>query len=164
MPAAISLAKNLGFILPTTKITNAIYTQSQKKLAPLTRTPDNTMTTTAAFYEHSRSIDQSLNNLDSIIGGHKKDVVISNRLLTYNFERVAIYGWHRLNGQPIQSLSTVHDKNYADYSHGIRLVSQVAYVNDIPYSILDLLSDSNCAAALSDESVLDSRILQKFQK
>lgn len=162
MPAAINIAQSIGFILPTPKITNSIYSQSQKKLAPLTRTPDNTMTTTLAFYEHSDDIDRLLSDLEQLAGGHKKDVVISNRLLTHNFSRVAIYGWHRLNGQPIQSLSTAHEKNYADYSHGIRLISQLAFVNDTAYSILDLLSDADCAGALSDEGALDQRVLRLF--
>lgn len=162
MPAAINIAQSMGFILPTPKITNSIYSQSKKKLAPLMRTPDHTMTTTLAFYEHSEDIDRSLTDLEQLAGGHKKDIVISNRLLNHNFSRVAIYGWHRLNGQPIQSLSTVHEKNYADYSHGIRLISQTAFVNDIAYSILDLLSDTDCASALSDEGALDQRVLRLF--
>ncbi len=36
--------------------------------------------------------------------------------------RVAIYGWHQLNGQAIQPLYTGHVDWYVDYSHGIRLV------------------------------------------
>ena len=43
--------------------------------------------------------------------------------------KIAIYGWHRLNGAPIQPLSTVHGACYADYSHGIRLVSETVLVD-----------------------------------
>ena len=36
--------------------------------------------------------------------------------------RVAIYGWHYLNGQPIQPTYAGHVDWYIDYSHGIRPV------------------------------------------
>ena len=38
--------------------------------------------------------------LGRVVSGHKKDVVITNRLLR-NPARAAIYGWHRLDGDPI---------------------------------------------------------------
>ncbi len=60
--------------------------------------------------------------------GHKKDVVITNRL-TREQGRIAIYGWHQPTGIPIQPLSTVHGAGYADYSHGIRLVSDVVLID-----------------------------------
>ncbi len=47
---------------------------------------------------------QPKNAAGKLIAGHKKDVVITNRLLTMP-KRVAIYGWHRPNGSPIQPLA-----------------------------------------------------------
>ncbi len=64
---------------------------------------------------------------------------------------MAIYGWHRGNGKPIQPLSTVHQQSYADYSHGIRLVSDTAFVNDRPVSLTQLLADPAYAPILSSE-------------
>ena len=66
--------------------------------------------------------------LGALVSGHKKDVVLTNRLITHPGQ-IAIYGWHRGIGEPIQPLSTVHGAGYADYSHGIRLVSQMAMID-----------------------------------
>jgi hypothetical protein len=82
--------------------------------------------------------------------GDKKDLVITNRLWQ-NLARVAIYGWHRSERSPIQPLATVHGARYADYSHGVRLVSTVIYVNGQPQPITDALTDPQIAPALSDE-------------
>src|SRR5207253_1071838 len=60
--------------------------------------------------------------LGALIAGIKKDVVITNRL-GEKPNHVAIYGWHKLDGDPIQPLTIVHISPYVDYSHGIRLVS-----------------------------------------
>jgi len=43
---------------------------------------------------------------------------------------VAIYGWHKLDGKPIQPLYTGHVDWYVDYSHGIRLVSRTIYIDN----------------------------------
>jgi hypothetical protein len=75
---------------------------------------------------------------------------MTNRLWA-NLGRVAIYGWHRPDGTPIQPLSTVHGARYADYSHGVRLISLVAYVDGQARSLLELLEDPQFAETLSDE-------------
>jgi hypothetical protein len=90
---------------------------------------------------------------DTLMAGHKKDLVMSTRLWSQP-DRVAIYGWHRGLDAPIQPLSTVHGARYADYSHGVRLVSTVVFVNDAPRSIFDVLADQNLAPLLSDEGPL----------
>jgi hypothetical protein len=88
--------------------------------------------------------------LGELVSGDKKDVVMTNRLAS-NVGRIAIYGWHRGPGQPIQPLSTVHGANYADYSHGIRMISEVALINGELRSVYDILRDSTVAKVLSDE-------------
>ena len=94
-----------------------------------------------------------------LVSGHKKDVVISPRL-TASAEKLAIYGWHQLTGAPIQPLSTVHGACYADYSHGIRLVSETALVDGERRSIYDLLDDPDLAGIVSDEGPI--RNLRSF--
>ena len=88
--------------------------------------------------------------LDALISGHKKDVVLTNRLARAG-AKIAIYGWHRLSGTPIQPLSTVHSASYADYSHGIRLVSDIVLIDGEPWSIYRVLEDPWLARILSDE-------------
>jgi hypothetical protein len=91
---------------------------------------------------------------DLLTAGHKKDLVITNRLWA-NLGRVAIYGWHRPDGTAIQPLSTVHGARYADYSHGARLVSLVAYVDGEARSLIELLENPKFAGALSDEGPIE---------
>jgi hypothetical protein len=102
--------------------------------------------------------------LGALISGDKKDVVMTNRL-AMNVGRIAIYGWHRGPGQPIQPLSTVHGANYADYSHGIRLISEWALINGKLRSIRDFLQDPMTTRVFSDEGPihLDWRLLAAGQ-
>jgi hypothetical protein len=115
------------------------------------------MTSTAYYLTHNKMIrDQRLAvgcPLGELISGHKKDVVLTNRMAVRQ-GKVAIYGWHRPSGVPIQPLSTVHGANYADYSHGVRLVSSTALLNGRPCSIWTILEDPALADVLSDEGVI----------
>ena len=60
-----------------------------------------------------------------LIACHKKKVVHIDK----NSSRVAIYGWHRRSGEPIQPYSTVHHDEDFDYSHVIRPVSPEVFKN-----------------------------------
>ena len=64
----------------------------------------------------------------AFIGGIKKDVVLSNSLLDAP-GKVAIYGWHQLDGKPIQPLYVGHVNTWVDYSHGIRLIKKLVQVD-----------------------------------
>jgi hypothetical protein len=158
LPAALNLSRSLNFVLPTVKMVDAIYAGADVKLSPSPKTPNNQMETTRYIHEHNQTINEQIGNRRGLIAGHKKDVVLSRRLLNRS-GRIAIYGWHRANGNPIQSLSTVHHANYADYSHGIRLISNTAFVNGEPHSLIELLQDSRYAPALSDEGTLPGSLL-----
>lgn len=151
---ATSVADGLGFILPTRKMVDAIYQQSDVHLRPQPMKAGPFMTSVGYFVRHNRSIAQQINSLHALLGdlisGIKKDVVISNRLSTHPGQ-IAIYGWHNPDGRPIQPLSTVHGARYVDYSHGIRLVSDTMYIDGKPASIHTVLKDPALAAVLSDE-------------
>jgi hypothetical protein len=112
------------------------------------------MRSTEYYQVHNQMIEEQSRALGirqgALVSGHKKDVVITNQL-SRNPGRIAIYGWHRLNGVPIQPLSTVHGACYADYSHGIRLVSETVLVDGRLRSIYDVLEDPLLAGIFSDE-------------
>jgi hypothetical protein len=150
---AAAIAERFGFILPTKKMVDAIYLQS-RHLVPQPLPAGPQMRSTAYYWTHNQLIeDQSRAlgvQLGELVSGDKKDVVTTNRL-TVKVGRIAIYGWHRGPGLPIQPLSTVHGANYADYSHGIRLISQTALIDGKPTSVYDILRDSSLAEVLSDE-------------
>lgn len=154
---------NSFWSIPTKKLVDLIYQQSDIKLSPSTISPGPNMDTTATIELHSQRVNQQIGNKSGLIAGHKKDIVVSQRLLSKP-DRIAIYGWHQLNGQPIQSLSTVHHRNYTDYSQGIRLISKVAWLNGSKLSLFDLLSDSKTAGLLSDEGVMSQSLLNKYYK
>jgi hypothetical protein len=151
---AESIASRFGFILPTKKIVDAIYAQSSYHLSPQPMSAGPQMRSTAYYRMHNQMIQEQIDVLGirsgALIAGHKKDVVITNRLAT-NEGKIAIYGWHRGVGDPIQPLSTVHGAFYADYSHGIRLVSTIVLLDGKQRSIYELLRDPTLASVLSYE-------------
>ena len=151
---ASAIATRMGFILPTRKIVDAIYRHSAFHFAPEPMTPGPQMRSTGYYLTHNFKIEEQSRALGvmpgMLVSGHKKDVVVS-RTLENNPGRIAIYGWQRLNGMPIQPLSTVHGSCYADYSHGIRLVSDTALIDGRTRSIYDVLEDPALARVLSDE-------------
>jgi hypothetical protein len=158
LPAAARIARKLGFMLPTTKMVDAIYTQAKVHLAPEPMTPGSQMESTDYFQRHNRTVTQQRNktgyDLTALTAGQKKDIVLSNRLRSKP-GRVAIYGWHRRNGKPIQPLSTVHGESYADYSHGVRLISATAYVNGESRALADILADPRLARIVSSEGPIN---------
>jgi hypothetical protein len=160
---ALAVARRFGFVLPTTRMVDAIYQQAQAQLVPQPMPAGPQMRSTDYFWQHNQAIRAQRQALHAPLGaltaGDKKDLVITNRLWR-NPERVAIYGWQIRDGRPIQPLSTVHGARYADYSHGVRLVSEVAYVNGVARSIYDILMDPRLAAVLSNEGAIRAADLE----
>jgi len=151
---AATVATRLGYILPTRKIVDAIYRQSVIHFSPEPMTPGPEMRSTDYYRIHNEKIEAQARQLGvmpgELVSGHKKDVVLTN-LLDANPGRIAIFGWHRPNGVPIQPLSTVHGACYADYSHGIRLVSETVLIDGERRSIYDVLQDPVQSRVLNDE-------------
>lgn len=151
---AAAAARKLGFVLPTKKIVDAIYAQAAVHFSPEPMAAGPQMRSTEYYVTHNQKVEAQARILGvtpgELVSGDKKDVVVTNRL-ERNPGRIAIYGWHRLNGAPIQPLSTVHGACYADYSHGIRLVSETVLVDGQARSVYDVLQDPALAGVLSDE-------------
>jgi hypothetical protein len=154
LQTALQVATRFRFMLPTAKMVDAIYAQAAIHLTPRPLPAGDTMRTTAYYWEHNQLVGLQRSDVGSapsdFIAGDKKDLVLTNRLWDFP-DRVAIYGWHRPDGHPIQPLSTIHGWRYADYSHGVRLISDTAYVNGKPQRLLDLLQDPQTAPILSAE-------------
>jgi hypothetical protein len=161
LSTATEIAAQFHFVLPTKKMVDAIFTQADLRLAPAPLPAGPQMRSTAYFSQHNRLIEaQRLafgHPLGSLVSGQKKDLVLTNRL-TRQPDRLAIYGWHRPTGIPIQPLSTVHGARYADYSHGIRLVSDTMLIDGAPHSVYAVLKDARLAQLVSDEGpIRDAR-------
>lgn len=125
---ALALADSLNSWLPNVEMVNAIYQQADIKLTPIPMPPTNEMTTKAYYVRHNQLINQQIADsgytsiTNKLIAGHKKDVIAIDR----DSPKVAIYGWHLSDSTVIQPFSTVHHREYFDYSHGIRLVKRKA--------------------------------------
>lgn len=151
------LADTLGACLPTRKIVTKIWQVALVKLAPESIPPSAAMVTVPVFLAHNDMIWSQRGTslmqfpLGCLVAGHKKDVILSNRIATQP-DKVVIYGWHQLNGQPIQPLYSGHANWYADYSHGIRLLYEECYVNGNWERVVDILSDAERYSILSDEA------------
>lgn len=157
LDTALTIAARFGFTLPTRRIVDLIYRQSTVHMTPQPLPAGDQMRSTDYYRRHNALVQQqrALAGVtpDVLTAGHKKDLVLSTRLWSHP-GRVAIYGWHRGIDAPIQPLSTVHGAQYADYSHGVRLVSKMVFVNGQPRSIFDVLADPQLATLLSDEGPL----------
>ena len=153
-PSATIIADRFGSVLPTARMVDAIYEQSAHHLTPAPLPAGPLMRSNLYLSKHQQRIDEQRSGLPlgELISGHKKDLVLSSRLLHFP-GRVAIYGWHTAPGHPIQPLSTVHGAQYVDYSHGVRLVSTTVVVDGRSRSIYDALQDSRVAPVLSREGV-----------
>jgi hypothetical protein len=166
LEAALDVAERFGFDLPTPKLVDAIYEESAVKLPPVPLPAGDQMRSTHYVVHHSELISEQRTALGAPLGeltaGDKKDLVLTNRLWQIP-GHVAIYGWHRAADHPIQPLSTVHGARYADYSHGIRLVSGIVYVNGVKRSIEDVLAEPRLAALLTSEGPL-TRIAERLRE
>lgn len=165
--AAARIASELGFLLPTPKMVDAIYNHAQVRLKPRLMKPTAQMVSTDYLLKHDQMIDtqraKTPSGLSALTSGQKKDIVLTNRLRSKP-GRVAIYGWHQQNGRPIQPLSTVHGADYADYSHGVRLVSQTAFVSGKPANLADIMADHELAGIVTREGpISDVRSLLAIQ-
>ncbi len=151
-PSAAAIARAFDCIPPTPRIVDAIWQQADHHLTPAPLPPGPQMRTSQYYLRHRASIEGERGDLplDHLIAGHKKDVVLTGRLLQRR-NRIAIYGWHRRGGKAIQPLSTVHDARYADYSHGLRLVWERMLVNGEWQSVFDVLADPALAPVLHAE-------------
>ncbi|MFH1747058.1 MAG: hypothetical protein ABIG44_08440 [Planctomycetota bacterium] len=147
------IADEFECLLTTRKMVDDIYDQATVKLAPAPISPATVdIMRATTFYRHHQMVEEQREGqpLGELIGGIKKDVVITP-LLASNPGKVAIYGWHQLNGVPIQPLYLGHVDWYVDYSHGIRLVSQWMIVDGVEMSVAEVLADPNLHVLLSDE-------------
>lgn len=152
---AQKLADATATSLPTTSLVNAVYAAAEMRLRPWPIPPHKLMRTNSFLRAHEDDIELHLRGeiRGTLVAGHKKDIVITNRLLK-RINKVAIYGWHVTDGEPIQPLSAWHRNTYSDYSHGVRLVHGSVQVGRDEWPIKDVLQHPSLSAMISDEGPL----------
>jgi hypothetical protein len=152
--AAQQIADSFHCFLPTRKIVNDIYEQAKVKLEPVPMYAFRDSTVT--MWQHHLIIEGQRRQRKGLIAGIKKDVVITEKLARdTKLDRVAIYGWHKLDGKPIQPLYTGHVNWYVDYSHGIRFVYRTIWVNNKRMDYIDVMKSPELRRLLCDEEFCD---------
>jgi hypothetical protein len=140
--------------LPTRKMVDDIYRAAVVKLTPVPMFAfrDSTIT----MWQHHLVIEEQRKGKKGLIAGIKKDVVISSKISSAGKrDRVAIYGWHKPDGRPIQPLYTGHANWYVDYSHGARMVYRKIYVNGKAMDYTEVLQHPVLHRLLCDEERCD---------
>lgn len=151
---AQKIADSLHCFLPTKKMVDLIYEQSTVKLEPLPMYAfrDSSIT----MWQHHLIIEGQRKGSKGLIAGIKKDVVISSKISRdAKPNREAIYGWHQINGKPIQPLYTGHINWWVDYSHGVRLVYSTIKVDGKKMNYVDVLKHPIYQKLLCDEGSCD---------
>jgi hypothetical protein len=148
--AAQKIADKFGCTLPTRKMVDAIDRVGEVHLEPHPMTVAREAV--ATFAEHNAIIEKQRGDkpLGQLVIGGKKDIVLTPRIFEKP-QRLAIYGWRLLNGQPIQPLTIVHWSGYVDYSHGVRLVRDSVELDGKTVKISELLADPDRCGLVSDE-------------
>lgn len=153
-------------MLPTYKIVQDIFTfASFRQIAsPMQYGPQ--MTSTDFYKKHSDIVVKQLTNvpIQALCDGYKKNVIISKNMETKK-NSVFIYGWMKdQSGNFWQGLPLYpgHDRAYADYSHGIRLVDRKMSLNNLndesttEVDAFDILKDQNLCRLLSAEGPIQN--------
>ncbi|MCA9184802.1 MAG: hypothetical protein R3E01_03605 [Pirellulaceae bacterium] len=151
---AKAIADQCQCTLPTSRMVDVIDRHAALHLAPRPLSVDRQ--SPATFLRHHEMIERQRRNNASrpLTTGIKKDIVTTPQLVDRP-DRVAIYGWRLLRGEPIQPLSLVHVREYVDYSHGARLIYRMAIVDGTMVSVDEILQDPSRADWLSSEGVLN---------
>ncbi|MEE1944407.1 hypothetical protein VRU48_04760 [Pedobacter sp. KR3-3] len=165
---AQKVANLLHCSLPTRKITDLIDQNATLKLTPQPIPPSKAMTTVPVFITHNDLVKQQMQPYLSqhangaLTVGNKKDIVISNKIYGETTPRVVIYGWHQLDGKPIQPLYNKHTNTWADYSHGVRLVQNTMWLNGKKTTLAKILADPLLSQLLSDEGIIEKSYYPVF--
>jgi len=152
--AAQQIADRFDCFLPTRKMVDDIYKSAKIKLEPVPMYAFRDSTPT--MYQHHLIIEGQRKGKRGLIAGIKKDIVISGKILKdAKPDRVAIYGWHQLNGKPIQPLYTGHINWWVDYSQGVRLIYRKIKVDSKWMDYTEVLKDKLLQRLLCDEESCD---------
>ena len=152
--AAQKIADSFNCFLPTKKMVDDIYKAAKLKLEPVPMYAFRDSTPT--MWHHHLIVEGQRKRRKGLIAGIQKDVVISGKISRDpRPDRVAIYGWHKLDGKPIQPLYTGHIYWWVDYSQGIRLVYRKIKVDKKWIDFTEVLNDPVLRKLLCDEEWCD---------
>lgn len=121
---ALQLAQNEGLDLPSIEMIDTIWNIADTKISPMPRSFKKwtaaEMNNPVVIEDQKEKITKALNGLEYIlVVGEFKDVVRGPN------GKIGLYGWHQLNGKPLQPFFGGHSLDWKDYSQGLRLVKKI---------------------------------------
>jgi hypothetical protein len=135
--AGVVAANKLGMALPTKSIVDDIYNEASTNgktihIPGLNQAAGDGMWQMGAgfYYYHNWKIKEKLTSSDEgkLIAGHKKDPIISSFCANKPAD-LDFFGYYSGPHQPTQT-NPHHPANFADYSHGIRLIHKQMWVTE----------------------------------
>jgi hypothetical protein len=184
-PATMQKVADLYYaVFPSRKIVDIIWQNADTQLPigppPGFTIPGPDMEKTPSWMAYNKILQTQMKGLGQniLMAGGKKDVVSGPGL---DGSKVAIYSTpFGGSGHPLRDLgewvdnpwqpgtkmqlplhqpySTIHASSYSDYSHGIRLVSKVAMVDDIVYpDVTEIFLDPVLNPLVSDQGIFVPR-------
>ncbi|HET9825031.1 MAG TPA: hypothetical protein VFP87_06825 [Chitinophagaceae bacterium] len=152
--AAQKIADTFNCFLPTKKIVDDIYRAAKVKLEPVPMYAFRDSTPT--MWHHHLIVEGQRKGRKGLVAGIQKDVVISEKLSKdTSDDHVAIYGWHKLDGNPIQPLYTGHVYWWVDYSQCVRLIYRKIKIGRKWMDYTEVLNDPALQRLLCDEERCD---------
>ncbi len=137
------IARKFDCMLPTKEMMDAVLSDAAfKKVVMPTLPPGPEMDSTAYYERHDRMIREQMAGAgiqegEAVIG-HSKIIIIGPELAAHP-ENLLFHGGMKSDGTLWQNNDLAHDPKYADYSHGIMLVSRKISVDGQEMDMLDAI-------------------------
>lgn len=171
------LADVFNASLLTSHIADLMFINAVHRVEPCPMTISSTV---ASMVKHSQMVDTKVgSNPTGLVASPGKHWILDKKL-DWNAGKACNYGWHfvgtnykgikghpaaskqnRLNGAPIsviQPNACAHDMKHSDYSQICQLVSQVCWIDDVEYKLVNVLQDpSKCDLASSGGPLMHVR-------
>jgi hypothetical protein len=133
------VARIAGGSLPGPAMVDAVWRAASDRLIPIRLPPTEERGSVRYFVRHDRLIRAQRQQHDvppgSFVAGHKVDVVRLNGpdggadTLDLPDAPLALYGWHRSNGMPIQPVLPIEPEREPYYSMGVRVIDDEILVD-----------------------------------
>jgi hypothetical protein len=156
------VADRFGAMLPTKKLVDTIWRAATVKVEPR---PMNYRPLAGddvrVIAQHEAIVDGQVAGRTGLIDGPLKNYIVGRALTTpAAVGKQYLYGWHRLNGEPIQPVFGGHSARFSDYAAGTRLISKTAYLNGQPVALESLFASPQYAPMINESGVLPANALR----
>lgn len=148
--AAQQIVREMGGMLPTVPMVDAIWRAARARLSPVRLPPDDEMRSVPYFERHNRLVLAQRFLYDVTPGefaaGGKVDLVSMPAAATE--PAMAIYGWHRRDGRPIQPLFIRDTDRIVSFNQGVRVVASEVLIDGQRRDIAEVWDDPATADLL----------------